>query len=234
MVLRDEMMFLFKQVLESQQPVTLINTYRGFPISYPATLMATDQGYIAMSVHEYQAVAIALEGKTYLQSSVLPEVIQGTAVGVDVARKRVALTELKGVGHSVGHRMSIRVQPGDPIDAEIYDGHRRIAGKIADISTRGVGIFTFAAYIYGDLSFDKDKEVYIDFRLPNAESMLRFQGVITSISAHKATYMHRLGLKIFPTPEVESLLKAYIDQRKEETMLELKLVYGSMSRQKAE
>jgi len=234
MVLRDEMMFLFKQVLDSRQPVTLINTYRGFPISYPASLMAVDQGYVAMTVHEYQAVAIALEGKTYMQSSVLPEVIQGMAVGVDVARKRVAVTELKGVGHSVGRRASIRVQPSDPIDAEIYDGRRRIAGKIADISTRGVGIFTFAAYIYGDLSFEKDKEVYIDFRLPNADSILRFQGVIASIAAQKATYMHRLGLKIFPSSEVEPLLQEYINQRKDETVLELKLVYESMSRQKAE
>src|SRR5512139_811024 len=137
MVLRDEMMFLFKQVLDSREPVTLINTYRGFPISYPASLMAVDQGYVAMTVHEYQAVAIALEGKTYMQSSLLPEVIQGTAVGVDVARKRVAVTELKGVGQSVGRRSSIRVQPSDPIDVEIYDGRRRIEGKIADISTRG-------------------------------------------------------------------------------------------------
>jgi hypothetical protein len=232
MVLRDEMMFVFKQVLDSQQPVTLINTYRGFPISYPASLMAVDQGYVAMSVHEYQAVAIALEGKTYLQSSNLPEVIQGTAVGVDVARKRVAVTELKGVGHSVGRRTSIRVQPSDPIDAEIYDGRRRIAGKIADISTHGVGVFTFAAYIYGDLSFEKDKEVFIDFRLPTTDTIVRFQGMIASISAQKATYMHRLGLKIFPSIEVEPLLQEYIKQRKDETMLELKLVYESMSRQK--
>ena len=234
MVLRDEMMFLFKQVQDSQQFVTLINTYRGFPITFPATLMAVDQGYVAMSVHEYQAVAIALEGKTYIQSSVLPEVILAIAVGVDVARKRVAVTELKGVGQSVGQRTSIRVQPSDPIDAEIYDGRRRIAGKIADISTQGVGVFTFAAYIYGDLSFEKDKEVFIDFRLPNSEAILRFQGVVTSISAQKATYMHRLGLRIFPSAEVEPLLQEYIDQRKNETMLELKLVYESMSRQKAE
>jgi hypothetical protein len=234
MVLRDEMMFLFQQVLDARQPVTLINTYRGFPISYPATLMAVDQGYVAMSVHEYQAVAIALEGKTYIKSSVLPEVIQATAIGVDVARKRVAITEMKGVGNSVGRRTSIRVQPNEPIDAEIYDGRRRITGKIADISTRGVGVFTFAAYIYGDLSFEKDKEVFIDFRLPSSEAILRFQGVIASISAQKTTFMHRLGLKISPTPEVEPLLLGYIDQRKNETMLELKLVYESMSRQKAE
>lgn len=233
MILYDEMMFLFKQVLESGQTVTLLNTYRGFPISYPATLLAVDQGYVAMSVHEYQAVAIALESKTFLRSKGLPEIIQGTAVGVDVTRKRVAVTELKGVGHSVGRRMNIRVQPSDPIDAEIFDGRRRIAGKIADISTQGVGVFTFAAYIYGDLAFEKDKEVYIDFRLPNAETILRFQGIITSIAAQKATYMNRLGLRIFPTPEVEPLLQDYINQRKDETMLELKLVYESMSRQKA-
>jgi hypothetical protein len=44
--------------------------------------------------------------------------------------------------------------------------------------------------------------------------------------------MHRLGMKIFPTSGVEPLLQEYIDQRKNETMLELKLVYESMSRQK--
>lgn len=234
MNLRDEMMFLFKQVQDAQQSVNLINTYRGFPINFPAVLLAVDQGYVAMNVHEYQAVAIALEGKTYIQSSLLPEVIQATAVGVDVAQKRVAVTELKGVGQSVGHRIAVRVQSLDPIEAEIYDDRQRITGKIADISTQGMGVFTFAAYIYGDPTFEMDREVFITFRLPNSNADLQMKGILVSVSAQKDTYMHRLGLRIFPTADVESLLQAYIDQRKQETMLELKLVYESMSRQKAD
>jgi hypothetical protein len=147
MDMNDEMMVQFQKILETRQPLTLLNTYRGFPINYPATLLAVDQGYVAMSVHEYQAVAIALEGKTHIQCDLLPQVIRGTSVAVDVVKKRAAFTELTGVGDAVGKRASIRVQPSEPLDAEIYDGRRRIGGKIADISTSGVGVFTFAAYI---------------------------------------------------------------------------------------
>ena len=53
---------------------------------------------------------------------------------------------------------------------------------MADISTSGVGLFTFATHVYGDLPFEVNREVFVDFRLPTAEAVVRFQGVVTSVA----------------------------------------------------
>ena len=230
----DQMLKLFQELQAAGSPVRLLNTYRGFPVAYDATILSIDKGMVACRVHEYQAVSMALEGVTHIQSERLPETVRASVMAVDVVKKRAVLTEFEGADSAIGKRESIRVQPNEPLDAEIYDGRRRIGGKIADISSTGVGVFTFAAYIYGDLSFELNKEVYVDFRLPNAEAITRFQGVVTSVVDQKGTSMHRLGVKIFPNPEVQPLLESYIQTRKEETARELSLIYASMSQGKAE
>jgi hypothetical protein len=96
-----------------------------------------------------------------------------------------------------------------------------------------VGVCTFAAYIYGDLSFEKEKEVYVDFRLPNSDAIVRFDGVVTNVVDQEGTFLHRLGIRIFPNPEVEPLLLNYIQQRREETLGELQLIFESMCKDKA-
>jgi hypothetical protein len=233
MAAQDAMMDFFQKVISEKQPVKLYNTYRGFPVSYEAYIMAVDQGYVAVQVHEYQAVSMALEGKTHIQSDSWPEFIRANVVAVDVVKKQAVLTEFEGAGDAIGKRTTIRVQPNEPLEAEIYDGKRRIGGKIADISNTGVGIFTFAAYIYGDLSFEKDKVVFVEFRLPSTDAAVRFQGIVTTVVDQKGTYLHRLGVKIFPESEQKPLLEAYIAARQQETSRELELIYTSMCQEKA-
>lgn len=234
MVPVDEMMQRFGKILKQQTPLTLLNTYRGFPISHEATVKAISDGYVALLVHEYQAVSMALEGKTHIQSDLLPEVVRANVVSVDVVTKQVVVTEFVEVERSVGQRAYTRVHPNEPIDAELYDGQRRIGGKLADISTKGVGIFTFAAYIYGDLTFDQGKEVFIDFRPPEMDKIMRFKGLVTSVVHPEGTFLQRLGLQIFPDEEMEAVLQEYIEKRQEETLRELHLIYESMCREKTE
>jgi hypothetical protein len=229
---QDDLLSLFQELQATESPVKLLNTYRGFPVSYEATILTIDQGMLACRVHEYQAVSMALEGITHLQHERLPETVRASVMAVDVVKKRAVLTEFERAGSAIGKRESIRVQPNEPLDAEIYDGRRRIGGKIADISTTGVGVFTFAAYIYGDLSVELNKEVTVDFRLPNTEEIGRFQGVVTSVVDQKDTSMHRLGVKMTPNPKLQPLLEDYIRTRQEETARELSLIYTSMSHSK--
>jgi len=229
----DELMTIFRKISNDNESVTLLNTYRGFPINYPATIVAVDRGMVGLSVHPHQAVCMALEGKTYLQSQRLLQTYRANVVGADVPKQRVALMEFVESGNKVGLRTAIRVHPNEPIDAEIYDGRRRIGGKIADISSTGVGVCTFASYIYGDLSFEKEKEVYVAFRLPNTETIVRFNGTVTNVVDQEGTFLHRLGIRIFPNPEVEPLLLSYIQQREKETLGELQLIFESMCKDKA-
>jgi len=228
----DDIMRRFGMIAEQKKPVRLINTYRGIPISYDAKVITISQGYVALNVHEYQAVCMTLEGKTYAQSDLLPEVLQARAVAVDVMTKQAILTEFEGVGHSVGKRMAVRVQPKEPADVEIYDGQRRIPGKLADISTIGLGVFTFATYIYGDLSFEKNADVVVDVRMPLTDEILRFPGKVTSVAHQKGTFLHRLGVRLFPTPENEKRLQEYVFQRQDEVLHELNAIYQTMIQDK--
>ncbi len=228
----DDIMKHFEAIASEQKPLRLINSYRGIPISYEASIVTINQGYVALKAHPYQATCMALEGKTHVQSDLLPEVYQAKAVAVDVLKSQAILTEFSGAGVTVGNRMTVRVQPREPIDAEIYDGEHRIPGNLADISSSGVGVFTFATYIYGDLTFQKGVKVFVDFRLPTSEPVVRCQGKITSLVHQPGTFLHRLGLQIWSTPASEPLLQQYVAVRQEEILDELKRVYKSMYQDK--
>ena len=232
MAQQDDITRNFGMLLEQRKPVRLINTYRGIPITNEARIITISQGYVAFSVHEYQAVCMTLEGKTFAQSEMLPEVYQARAVAVDVLTRQAILTEFTGVGNTVGKRMAVRVQPKEPTDVEIYDGKRRIPGKLADISTTGVGVFTFATYIYGELSFEKSENVFIDVRMPTSEVILRFEGKITSVAHQKGTFLHRLGVKLLPNPVTDPALLLYVTQRQDEVLRELKAIYETMAQDK--
>ncbi len=224
----DEILKSFATIQERDRPLWLLNTYRGIPVSHPAKVLDVSQTQVSVSIHEHQAISMLIEGKTYLQSDYLPEVIRADSVRVDVSNKQALLSEFVGVGDAVGKRAFTRVQPEAPIDAEIYDGQRRIGGQIADMSVGGLGIFTFAATIYGDLSFEKGKEVFVDFKLPAMEEVLRFQGVVTSILQGAETFQYRLGVQIFINPEAEPLLQEYIARRRVEILEELQEKYESV------
>ena len=229
----DKVMRLFHMLLSAGEPVTLVNNYRGFPVEHKATILALEQGYVAIGIHEHQAVSMAIEGKTFIQSNWLPEVVRAAVMAVDVVKKRAVLTEFEPGGNEIGKRSAIRVSPREPLDADIYDGRRRLSGKVADISSSGVGVFTLAAYVYGDLSFEQNKEVYVDFRLPTTDAVVRFHGVVTSVADKQDAHLHRLVVHIFPNPEVQPLLDAYIKQRQDETERELTLIFQSMCQERA-
>jgi hypothetical protein len=228
----DEMNLLFRRIVEKNQLVRLLNNYRGFPISYEARIIGIKEGYLALSVHEYQAVCLALENKTSIHSNHLPSVLQANVISVDVLQKQAMLTEFIQTDNHIDKRNALRVQPRLPLDAEIYDGVLRIGGKIADISVNGVGIITFAAYIYGDLSYQVNKEVIVDFKLPTSPAILRLQGKVIHATNQHGAYLHRLGVKLQPNSEAEPALHDYINARQEEILRELRLIYISMCQER--
>mgnify|MGYP001765674280 CR=1 FL=1 len=138
----DNVMRLFHMLLSAGEPVTLLNTYRGFPVEHEATVLTLEQGYVAIGIHEHQAVCMALEGKTFIQNRRVPEVIRAVVMAVDVVKKRAVLTEFEPAGTDIGRRKEARVFPREPLEADIFDGRQHVSGMVADISTSGVGVFT--------------------------------------------------------------------------------------------
>jgi hypothetical protein len=224
---QSELMDIFNNLISERKQVTMYNTYRGLPFSYDADILAVEEGNVATRVDKHQAVSMALEGRTYLHASTLPQVIRASVVEVDFRKKQAILSVFSSVGDAIGKRTKVRVQPSESLDAEIYDGRRWIRGKIADLSANGMCVFTYSAFMYG-LSFGIDREVYVDFRPPSVDAIVRFYGVITNINDQEGAYLHRLGLKIFPNPAIEPLLDEYITKQQQVILAEMELTYQRM------
>ncbi len=224
---QGKLMGIFSHLISEQKPMTLYNTYRGLPFSYDADILAVEQGSLVTRVDRHQAVSMASEGRTHLYNETFPEVIRANVVGVDFKKRQATLHEFVGVGESIGKRSNIRVQPDESLEAEVYDGRRRIRGRIADISDSGMCIFTFAADMYG-LSLRIGWEVYIDFMPPNTDTTVRFLGVVTNLNYHDGSYLHRLGLKIYPNPEIKPLLEEYIVKQQRVILEEMDQTYQLM------
>lgn len=219
-----ELMGIFRNMISEQKPMTLYNTYRGLPFNYVADILAMEQDNVVTRVDRFQGVSMAKEGRTYLSSGTFPEVIRASVLEVDFKKEQATLNEFIRVGGDVGKRTGIRVQPNEALEAEIFDGRRRIRGRIVDISSSGMCIFTFGADMYG-LSFRPGWEVYIDFKPPNMETIVRSLGVITNIHYHDESYLHRLGLKTFPNPEIRPFLEEYVDRQQKVILKEMEQTY---------
>jgi hypothetical protein len=212
-------------------PIRLYNTYRGLPISFEARLLDVSLWYATALVHEFHAVCLSLEGYTYIESDRLPEVLRARSLSLDIQTREVRLSEFVGVGHTVGKRSNVRVQPHEPTDVEIYDVTRRVPGILADVSPDGIGVVTFAAHIYGQMPLTKGSDVDVDLRMPGSQEMLSFAARVAAIQS-KGKYTHRLGLKLAPDEPAAAILSSYVAQRQEIIMVELNGVYNSMRQAK--
>lgn len=228
MISFPELMRLFAQHMSQNQPVKLLNTYRGVPITHAADVISIHKGYVVFSVHPEQAACLSLENQTYVQSELLPEVFKAYVVAVDMARNQAVLNEFTSAGTALGKRMTVRVQPQKPLEVALHDGVHRVPGQLADISSKGVGIFTVAAYTYGDLCFEKGTKIYIEFQLPITDTFIRLSGKINSLTHQRGTFLHRLGLSISPDPQAEAALTQYVTSRQQEILEELKRVAECM------
>jgi hypothetical protein len=231
----DNLLVRFAQIIRHPEAVQLLNTYRGIPVMYPATVNNVDHGYVTLEVHQYQAACMALENQTYVLAEVLQQPLHARVISVDFLRSRVILTEFSPASQSVGKRLTMRVQPKAPLEAEILDGEHRFPGKLADISTSGAGL-AFSTHVYENVKWSKGQQMFVDLHLPGsanppeADQVVRLRAKITSLVQQSGTPQQRVGMTIHPDPPAEAKLRSYISARQAEIMAELKRVYDSMCR----
>jgi hypothetical protein len=227
----DEILTGLQAFADTNQPVRLINSYRGIPVAYSSRVIAVGAGNGVFGINEYQSVCLALDGKTYIQHPDLPEILRARAVAVNIPLKEATLTEFVKAGTSLGNRLYTRVQPKEPIDAEIKIGRHLLSCQLVDVSLNGVGVITLGTYTYGDLGAGKGSKVQFYFTLPPTHTPVQLMGQITSVADTQNSQQHRLGYKTFPDNNVDLLLLEYVALRRDELMRELSMVYATMRRQ---
>jgi hypothetical protein len=227
----DEILTGLQAFADTNQPVRLINAYRGIPVAYSSRVIVVGAGNAVVGINEYQAVCLALDGKTYIQHPELPEILRARAVAVNIPMKEATLTEFVKAGTSLGNRLYTRVQPKEPIDAEIKVGRHILSCQLVDVSLSGVGVITLGTYTYGDLGAGKGSKVQFYFTLPPTHTPVQLMGQITSVAGTQNSMQHRLGCKTFPDNNVDLLLLEYVALRRDELMRELSMVYATMRRE---
>ena len=227
----DEILTRLQGFADNNRPVRLINAYRGIPVAYSARVIVVGAGNAVFGINEYQSVCLSLDGKTHIQHPDLPEIWRARAVAVNVPLKEATLTEFVKAGSSLGHRLCTRVQPKEPIDAEIKIGKHTLPCQLVDISLNGVGVITLGTYTYGDLGARKGSKVLFNFTLPPTHTPVRLLGQVTSVAGTQNSKQHRLGCKTFPDNNADLLLLEYVALRRDELMRELSNVYATMRRE---
>jgi hypothetical protein len=227
----EEILTWLQDCADNNRPVRLINAYRGIPVAYSTRVIVVGAGNAVFGINEYQAVCMALDGKTHIQYPDLPGILRARAVSVNVPLKEVTLTEFEKAGLSLGNRLCTRVQPKEPIDAEIRSGSNILPCQLVDISLNGIGVITLGTYTYSDRRVEKGTKIQLYFTLPPTHTLVKLVGQITSVTGTENSKQYRLGCKTFPDNIVDLLLLEYVALRRDELMRELSMVYATMRRE---
>jgi len=223
----EEILRLMEQMHAESKPIQMLNIFRGLPISYHALIDHIEMGYVHLKVHGYQAVAIALEKRTFVQGGLLPEPVRANPVAVSVASQEVTLNRFAYAKSPVGQRTTPRVQPKEPLKVEVRTSKGQISAMIADLSASGMGVFTFGTYIDYRLDLKRNDQVELCIHLPGGRTLC-LPGAISNMKRERSTMLYRLGLETYPDPIAAAALSDYVANRSAEILQELETMYRTM------
>lgn len=215
----------------TDQPVKLINAYRGIPIAYPVRVLSVGGGMVDLGVNEYQTICLSMDKKTYLQNPGTHEMVCARVILVDVANSEARLTEFTKAADSMGKRLCTRVQPITPINAEIRLGQHLLTCQLVDISLNGVGIRMQETVMKEVPQIRKGASLQLHFTLPPLHAPVQLAGRITSVGPPGDGNQRRLGCQVFPHGNMDTLLLEYVALRRDELMRELSMMYTTMRRE---
>lgn len=223
--LGDESFFIFEDALinalellrQRSDGITVLNTYYGVPIQYPAQILHTDKQSVIIRAHPLQETAAILQNGIYLLkndhimhdvfASVNPIILNGERV--------LKLSRFDQLETSLFHRQSIRVQPQEPYLLTIVHSSITLRTQVYDISIGGIAVTSQHPYSLSLLN-----EVRLVFPLEIMPQSCEMDGRLVYKSAYEGGYKYHF--KIFPTLQQEIDLSKYIARREQEIIKKLR------------
>ena len=223
--LDDESFFLFEDALinaletlrQRSEKITVLNTYYGVPIQYPAQVLHTDTQSVIIKVHPLQETAALLQNGIYLlkndqfihdvYASVNPVLIQGERV--------LELKRFDELETSLFHRQSIRVQPPAAFGLTVHSTALTLRCFLYDISIGGIAVTSKHAYTLSTFS-----EVKLLFPAEIIGQLSEVKGHLVFNSSYEGGYKYHF--KIEPNLQQEGELSKYIKKREQELIKKLR------------
>lgn len=215
--------------------LTLINSYRGVPIMYEASLLKVHDDTIVVKAHKYQSVCMELTKRTFFRNDQIPT-IQGRVLRSDIENMTVTLGELTVTDTEIGNRKTIRVSPKDPIPVTIKKKHSRqqIIASLVDISIIGVGVYWISVFMDQVRFFKPNTDVTVSISLPASDNKpwyeLTMGASIANIQSLDGIQKFRLGLQITTTSKNQKQIQDYVTVRQNEIIREIRMLYDVLVR----
>lgn len=139
----------FRKISRNRSEIKLLNSYKGLPISYGASIDSVNDDGIEVHSNRYQIACLYHQGESYFLSNELPYLIRSQVISLNLGKENAVFSNFERVSSSIGNRSQIRVQPDEPIIVSIrFDGlSAELLVPLADISGEGASLY-FENYLF--------------------------------------------------------------------------------------
>jgi len=211
--------FLENYATKNGSKVNLTNYYGGLPITYPATILGVERGNVDLDVTPQQAVAIASDRYTLINSKLFPYSIVAHVQYVNIKKHTVSLNKLSFVEVLAEKRAAVRLTLDPPVRATLQYEDQAIAAFLVDISTQGIAV-TMDDFVM----LETGAEMSVKFMLPDPvlmkQTLIKVPATLVDIVGNASPYRYRF--RISPEKHQEQLISRYSFQRQVELIRDLK------------
>jgi len=217
-----------KRIVNQQPLFSLMNYYKGVPISYAASLRGFDLSSATVGVHPYQAVCMQLEGHTRVQSKLLSLAVQAQ-VTLNLKNNTARLSEFKRVLYVTERRQFVRIEPDQRIEVEVSTQNWMVRGRLEDISAVNIGIFLPGEEIFfePEVVFKEYNNLRARLTLPGIDQPLEINGVVARSLPDK-NHDYRVGARLLPNTAVQQAIRTFILKQQNLVEHELQHLYEQM------
>jgi hypothetical protein len=160
-------MSYFAQIAGAQSEITLLNIFKGVSISFPAQIIELGGYSIKIVADKLQIVSMYYEKKTFIQSPMLPELVEAEVYYIEPHSRIAILTQFTDIYGGIGNRTLVRVQPREPMECVIQSNRdgRSLRGELADVSQDGIAVY-LASWMFSPRQAAKGDPYTITISLP--------------------------------------------------------------------
>jgi hypothetical protein len=172
--MHEALLQTFRQMLDTQAGLRLLNVYKGVPIAHEASLIDVGPASILVKSSSYQIVCLYHERSTYLQSSNLPSILSARVYQLYSAELQAELTDFEEVPSGVGDRKQVRVKPEEMLKGGIFTSGmgEPLQAELADISREGLAIYIPRMSFYAT-EYRKGVKIKVKLRFPGEYEVQR-------------------------------------------------------------
>lgn len=215
--------------LTEQRPVRLYNTYQGVPITKEAEVAMVHDDFVGLIVHPYQAVCIKNERRTFLESSLIEDLVRAYPVSIDYTNHVVILKQLKIPKNIYLDLHNPWVAPHKRIDVEIQsESDDNLTGTLIEIAVLKENRVRVLVEVPEDVPFSRHHKLTLAFQLDSRGSKVTVKGKARSLAKIRNQQNKKLDLEGQASMEDEITILAYIARREDQIMAALDKAYQKL------